>query len=255
MKKIIFNSLSRRAMAAWALVKGDFVKEFADLKHYSINYAVGIINSTLFCYMVLKGFIDSESNSMGSLLSKFFIWYVGRDLISEMAQSLAEERSQGTLEYIYLNSQNLQIFILLKSVTTVVISSFFFAIIALALVGLGAMDVHTDKVWIWDIDAQRVFATLLWCMGYGYFFAGLALVFRKVNAVVSVFGYLLLFSQFIEGFGILRPVFFLIPGSANYDSVTTGPYFAIALCMYFVCFVLFGILQAISIRGGWFWRR
>jgi len=243
----------KKFKALYYIFKSDFIKEFADLKHYSFNYFIGIINQSIFCYLLIDAF-SKKGETFVNLISKFFVWYIGRDLISEMSSSINEEKYYGTLEYIYLNTYKMEYYLLVKSLNTFLWSILFFIVISVILFVFTSYD---SRIEIGSIDIKNIILivfSLISFLGYGYFFAGLSLIFRKISAFVSIFGYLILFAQFISIDSKYSFLSFLVPGAWVKYNISFGLIGIISLFLLFTGWISFSLFLKLSTKGGYFWR-
>ena len=243
----------KRIRALYYIFKSDFVRELADLKHYSFNYIVGIINQSILCYLLIDAF-SKKGETFATLISKFFIWYVGRDLISEMASSINEEKHFGTLEYIYLNVHKLESYLLVKSLSTALWSILFFAAISGILFMYTSFDYRVALGNMAARDVAVIVLALVACLGYGYLFAGLSLIFRKVSSFVSIFGYLILFAQFISVDSKYSALTFLVPGAWDKYHVPLNVTAGVSLLFLLAGWLSFSASLKLSTKGGMFWR-
>lgn len=242
-----------RITSLYYIFKSEFIKDYAEIKYYGFNFAIGFINTSILCYILIEGFYQPGSNFTDFLI-KFFIWYVGRDLISDMTEALIYEKNQGTLEYIYLNISKLELFLFVKSISTFIWSVGFYLVVATILVFANFVD---DKTMTYNIsieDSILIFNALIACIGFGYFFSGLSLVLRKVGAFVGVFGYLLLFSQLVDVKSNFYTILSFIPGAwyrLGYGIEYTFIYAIISLVLGLISF---SVCLRLSLKGGYFWR-
>jgi len=236
------------------LLKSETIKEYSDFKHYFVNYIVGIFNQAILCYVLAMGFLEPGADFFDFLV-KIFIWYIGRDLIAELPASVQEERSHGTLEYIYLNVHRMETYLFVKTISTILWSLLFYIALATILIGFGLFD---SKEIIFNFESQKllvVFFALVACIGYGYFFAGLALILRKISAMVSIFGYLLLFSQFVDTNSKLSWIIFLVPGAWYKFDIGINLMAMLSFATLLLGILLFSFCLKLSTQGGQFWKK
>jgi len=134
-------------------------------------------------------------------------------------------------------------------------SLLFYVVLATILIGFGLFD---SKEITFNLESQKllvVFFALAACVGYGYFFAGLALILRKISSIVSIFGYLLLFSQFVDMSSRLSWIIFLVPGAWYKFDIGITLMGTLSVGTLLVGILLFSFCLKLSTRGGQFWKK
>lgn len=236
------------------MLQHETIKEYTDLKHYSFNYLVGVLNHSILCYLIFIGF-NEKFDSFIDILTSFLVWFVGKDLIIEMSSSIHEEKKEGTLELIYQNSNSLILFIFVKSLIAFLSSILFFSVISIFIYLFStntSIAYTSDNLWLKFIFT---IISLIGCLGYGFIFSGLGLLFRKSSAIVSIFTYLLMFKQFIELEGSYKYVYSIIPGGKVSELNSYADMNFINIFIFVIGIIVFKISLNLSIKSGYFWRK
>jgi len=180
----------------WALFKGEYEKFWQSIVTFYPDY-VGDFAITLILFLGLfyafqgNGIFVKEANpdSTTSRLIGFIVWYLAVGVINESSVALSQEKQEGTLEQLYLTPFNIEFILVVRSLCWLVVSLGQVSI-------LFALLIAVTGVWIPLLSVNVLFVLgviLIGIYGFGYFLAGLTLLYTKTASFSSLIQYVLLF--------------------------------------------------------------
>lgn len=187
-------ALAGRHVLLWAVVK----KWFLLLVRYPVNTVAQILTIYLFFAVIFFGG-QAAANSVGGgagamsstfdgLIVGWFLWTMSLTAYFSLSQNVTQESQWGTLEQLYMSPYGFGTVMSAKVVTNVMASLLWGAIVlALMLVTTG----RTLSVDLLTILPVSVFA-LASVVGIGFVFAGLALVYKRIENVSQMMQFVLI---------------------------------------------------------------
>ncbi len=151
-----------------------------------------------------------QAGTMESPLLGFMIWFFGMKAVDHMQLMLSEEARSGTLEQMCMTPAPMGGVLLGRSLGTLVVAAVQASIVGSVIVLLLRMPVAFDLPVV--LTAALPFAlTMIGLFGFGYFVAGLTIVFKQIGGVVNMLQNVLLFFG-----GVILPVDVLPPAVAAF---------------------------------------
>ena len=151
-----------------------------------------------------------QSGSLESPLLGYLVWFFGLKAVETMAFALSEEARAGTLEQMYMTPAPMGLVMVGRSIGSLAIAAAQAAVIAGCIVLLLRMPVVVDLPVV--LAGTPVFLlTMVGLFGFGFFVAGLTIVFKQIGTVMNMLQNVLLFLS-----GALLPVERLPAGLAGF---------------------------------------
>lgn len=184
------------------LVRAEFVRTFL----LAVRYPLELFTGLLVMYLIFLGiFLGArsliggdtlEDLSLSSFIVGYLMWFFVISAISRLSYSIEVEAQQGVLEQIYLNYPR---YLYLQFVRGLVdfVEGIIFVVILLFLISLTTGKVlHLDLDKGWQVIIVLI-VTVAGINGFGLFFGGLALLFKRVGQVGSLTQFLFFLIAFL----------------------------------------------------------
>jgi len=175
------------------LLIGEFKMAWYEMKRYWFNTIMGLVWMFLLMLMMFLG-INSIGGAAVSVTTKesFFLGFIlfgfAASAYSQIAGLIIEEASKGTLEQLYMSPLGIKNIFVFK-----LISSLFYSLLFMVIFTVLAM--LFSGYWlniklVYSLPLLLVSLTSLW--GLGFIFAGLALVFKKMQSIFGLIQFVLI---------------------------------------------------------------
>src|SRR5688572_13114918 len=133
--------------------------------------------------LIGNGRIDPVA--LQSPLLGYMVWFFGMKAVDHMAFMIQDEASTGTLEQMYMSPAPLIVIMIGRSVGTLVVAAVQAALVAAVIVLLVRLPVTFDLRAI--VLGMPIFVvTMVGLFGFGFFVAGLSLVFKRTGTVLNM---------------------------------------------------------------------
>lgn len=127
-------------------------------------------------------------DSLGGLIIGYFLATMGITAYQELANTISDEAQWGTLEQLYMSPLGFGAVMLAESVVHILVSFFWGAIILILMV------LTTGRTFAFDLVTVLPLVTLatLSALGFGFIFAGGAVLYKRISNVFSAMTFVLL---------------------------------------------------------------
>ena len=161
-----------------------------DLKYqwrYKVNTVVGIAFMTAFCFAIIYGISlfsgeKMESASKMTVIGGYILWVIMMNNHITITSTISSEATLGTLEQLYINTSNIYLYLIMKCMSTFMVSviSLYGIVISIFLFGGLPLDVRILEI----LPIIMLGIPALW--GISLAIGSLALVFKKIESVTSI---------------------------------------------------------------------
>ncbi|QSX05102.1 hypothetical protein JYG23_10435 [Sedimentibacter sp. zth1] len=184
--------------------KVSFVKSVQDLIRYKFNTLTNIATfyflfmAMLLGLKILGNTLSSSPLKIGSSIDTFiiayFLWTVMYMAYANIAYAIINDASKGTLEQIAMSNLGLHSVVIVRGICETIINFIMcFVVLFLAM--------YTSGRWI-NVKALQIIVILFIGMfsmfGIGLIFGGLAIIFKRINAVLNLVQYFLIGLTMID---------------------------------------------------------
>lgn len=217
-------------MKGYYLFKVSLEKAFKELSRYKFDTLSDILSLyALFMAMFfgLKFFglsISASSVTLGHTLEGFvagyFLWAIMMMAYSDVAYSIINDASKGTLEQLSMSDLGLHNILIMRSITNMLVNMLIaFALLVIIMATTGFW-LHINIISM----LLPIFIGLFSILGLSLIFGGLALIFKKVQSFLNIIQYFLI--------GLVIPS----PGSFNIVLTAALP-FRPSINMIYFCMI------------------
>lgn len=180
-------------VTAWArLFRAVLHKRAILLVRYPIDTVGSFAGVYLFFVLIFYGGRavagPQLDDSLGGLIVGYFLATMGITAYQELANTISNEAQWGTLEQLYMSPLGFGAVMLAESVVHVLVSFFWGAII------LALMLLTTGRTLAFDLPTLLPLVTLatLSALGFGFVFAGAAVLYKRISNAFSAMTFVLL---------------------------------------------------------------
>jgi ABC-2 type transport system permease protein len=184
-----------RGLRAAALITGTLFRQHMIVtRHYYFNLVTALISSYAFFFMIFMGTSAAYSDSPGyarglaEVVVRLMIWILCSQGFVDLANGIANEAAQGTLEQVAMSPFGMGRVLLAR------VFSRFFVQYVFALALLVLMMATTGRWMRLDLLSMTplLLLTAAGAYGVGLVMGGVTLVFKRTNATFGVLQYLLM---------------------------------------------------------------
>jgi len=171
------------------------LKEFIRYKFEMISMIAGLYFLFIAMFFGAKSFglgIEANQSSLDSTLEGFvagyFLWTIMLMIFFDTAQGVIEDANKGTLEQISMSGLGLNKVLIVKSLTNLLINIVICFVVLFSIMA-------TTGYWLNMKVGQLLFILLLGSfsmIGLSMIFAGLALIFKRIQSFLNIMQYLLI---------------------------------------------------------------
>ncbi len=187
----------------WAVFK----KYMIELRRYIFNTIAAVGGLLILFVMVffgMKSFGVGTETLQGTIIG-FALWLFSISAYQEMSYSLLREARDGTLEQLYLSPVSFKRITAYRVMSSFIFNlSLFFAFLGLMMFISGQYLVFRPGVLL------LLFLTVMSVYGLGYIMGGLALIFKKVQAVNQIFTFLFILLLVLPNITD-SPIIYIVP--------------------------------------------
>jgi len=194
------------APSLWALVSVVFKKQLLLLVRYPVNTATRFATIYLFFLAIFFGgqaVAGAElTESLDGIVVGFFLWTLATVGYSGLAWGVTREAQWGTLERLFMSPHGFGVVMGVKTLANVALSFLWGAILLAAMIATTGRTLWIDPLTV----VPLVLLTLASVVGIGFVFAGLAIVYKRVENVFQLmqFGFIGLIAAPIGSYPGLR---------------------------------------------------
>lgn len=205
------SSRRRDSTAEWgpsrlALVSVVFRKQLILLIRYPLNTATQFLTlAILFAVIFFGGQAVAGAaitDSLGGIIVGMFLWTLSVIAFSGLAWNVTREAQWGTLERLFLSPNGFGVVMLTKMCVNVLLSFLWGFALLFVMMVLSQEWLTIDPVTVLTIGLL----TLAPVSGFGFFFAGLALLFKRIESIFQLvqFVFLALIAAPVGTYPVLK---------------------------------------------------
>ncbi|WP_049972822.1 ABC transporter permease [Haladaptatus cibarius] len=169
-----------------ALVKVVFYKQYVLFVRYPINTASLLLTLITFFTLIFFGGRaiagPSLSDSLNGIIVGFFLFTLSITSYSGLAWNVTHEAQWGTLERLFMSPHGFGTIMAVKSVVNICFSFFWGGVLLVFMMATTGRWLTIDPLTIVPLLAL----TLMSVVGIGFFFAGLALVYKRIENLFQI---------------------------------------------------------------------
>ncbi|SHH95176.1 ABC-2 type transporter [Clostridium collagenovorans DSM 3089] len=176
-------------------IKAEFLNLLGELKAYYIDYIFHNFN----IFMLFLGLFYGMNKDMSSpdeivfFIVGLIVWWYATISIQSVSIIVQSEARQGTLEQIFMTKTDMSVLILCRLIANYLFETLqMIFVVSLCIISFGL-----TSSFQWGISFINIIINILVCLiglsGMGYFVAGLAIIYKKVDAIARATSNLILF--------------------------------------------------------------
>jgi ABC-2 type transport system permease protein len=200
-----------------SLVKAEIVMLIGELKEYSLNMIFYNLSLLILFVGIFYSFNNGIQRESLALLFGLITWQLSSSALNYMSYVVQDESLLGTLEQIFMTRTSI-----FSVFTSKIIVNFIFSIIKATLIFLICLFIFHAQDTFFNLGILNlhiitiILFTVLSFYMMGLMFGGIALFFKRVDSVVQVITYILLFFTNItipiESLPeVIKPISYCIP--------------------------------------------
>jgi ABC-2 type transport system permease protein len=183
---------SRGSGTLGTLLRAQAKKRLLMMYRYPVNTLSGLAMTFLFFGMIFFGgrAISGQAltDSLGGIIVGYFLWSMSMSAFSGLAWSVTRESQWGTLEQLYMSPFGYGR-VMITGIVVGVAESFAWGAVTLAfMLAITGQSLHVP---VETVVAFTILAVAP-AVGIGFFFGGLALLFKRVENVFNIVQFVLL---------------------------------------------------------------
>lgn len=156
------------------------------LVRYPVNTISSILIVLVFFTMIFFGgrALDQQalSDSLGGIIVGFFLWTLATTAFSSLAWNVTHESQWGTLEQLFMSPYGFGRVMAIHVVVRVLESFMWGAVTLVFMLALTGQFLYVDPLTVLPV----VVLTLAQAVGFGFAFAGVALLYKRVENVFNL---------------------------------------------------------------------
>ncbi|MCL2398668.1 MAG: ABC transporter permease [Defluviitaleaceae bacterium] len=178
----------------YKMVKAECLMLYGELKQYYMNYVFYNIGLLIIFMGIFYSFSDSDNGMALGMLYALVMWQLCMAALSYLPNVIQDEALMGTLEQISMTRTSIFKVLISKVIVSAIFdivkaSVLFF--ICLFLFNLQGLILEAGSINFLLIGI--IIATFVTFYAFGLFFAGVALFYKRIHAIIQVISYALLF--------------------------------------------------------------
>ncbi len=201
-----------RTTGIWMLFRTLIRIHFLLMLRYRLNFVAQILGMYLFFVILFFGGqavvqqIDGGAAAMGSTLDGiiigWFLWTMAQSAYFSLSGEITAESRWGTLEQLYISSYGFGTIMTTKVVVNMLISLLIGFVMLVSMILTTGRSLSVDLLTVVPISVL----TLLTVVGLGFVFAGLTLIYKKIESVSQLmqFPLIALIAAPISGYSLLH---------------------------------------------------
>lgn len=196
---------TRRVASLLRLTKVLLRHELTLLKRYPVNTASMFLTLVSFFAVIFFGGRavagPALTQSLEGIIVGLFLFTLSTSAYSGLARNVASEAEWGTLERLFISPHGFGTVMAVKSVVNVLLSFLWGFSVLLVTMAISRRWLQIDPLTV----VPLVTLTLLSVLGIGFFFAGVALVYKRIENVFQLvqFGFVGLIAAPVEAVPLL----------------------------------------------------
>ncbi|MEM4782371.1 MAG: ABC transporter permease [Halalkalicoccus sp.] len=181
-------------------------KQVILLLRYPVNTATRFVSLVIFFGLILFGGRTvagpAFSDSLGGVIVGFFVWTLAIVAYSGLAWNVTREAQWGTLERLFMSPHGFGTVMATQTLVNVFMSVLWAGSLLLVMMAMADRWLAVDPVTVGPL----VVLTLASIVGIGFAFAGLALVYKRIENVFQLvqFGFIALIAAPVGSYEWLR---------------------------------------------------
>lgn len=175
------------------LIKIEWLRLVSELKNYKLNQIVGIFDVILLCAGILIGTgkdLFPDGNQMYALIG-MILWRSTTVCLQTCCGIVQKELRLGTMEQLMLAHYSFLKVMIARLITKVLVEGGKLALATVVLSVMFRIEFHGEPSLI--LTSAVILVSLFGAFGMGFVVAGMALVYKKANALVNSISYFMLF--------------------------------------------------------------
>jgi len=188
--------------------KSLFKRDWLMMRRYPFNLVSGIITIYIIFLIIFYGAktLGSGSAAFGETLSGivvgFLLWVLVLSTFNDLAWDLTQEAQEGTLEQLYMSPLGFGWVALSHIISSLVLTLGMIALMLFLMMASSGRWLHLDIISL----VPLLLLTVAGIYGLGFAMAGLALVFKQVQATLQIFQFvwIVLIAAPIDKFPFLK---------------------------------------------------
>lgn len=199
------ESASRHSPSLLALLSVVVRKQVTLLVRYPVNTATRFLTLIILFGLILFGGEAAVgaaiTDSIAGIIVGFFIWTLAIIAFSGLAWNVTREAQWGTLERLFLSPHGFGTVMVVKMVVNVLLSFLWGFAVLLVMMALSGQWLTVDPLTV----VPLVLLTLGSICGLGFLFAGLALLYKRIENLFQLvqFGFIGLIAAPVGSYGAL----------------------------------------------------
>ncbi|MFB6187463.1 MAG: ABC transporter permease, partial [Halobacteriaceae archaeon] len=212
---------TRRLPGRWVLLWGIIYKRFLLLIRYPVNLIAQLFSIYIFFAVVFfggKAAVSQIGGGAGALASTFdglivgwFLWTMSLTAYFGLAENIMNESQWGTLEQLYMSPYGFNTVMAGQVLANIMVSLMWGGVILFLMLITTGRNLSVNLLTIIPISILTIFSVI----GIGFVFAGLALLYKRIENVAQIMQFALvgLIAAPVTGYSPLRYLP-LVQGSA-----------------------------------------
>lgn len=198
----------------WTTFLAEFRREWIQMKRYPTELLSEVVVIVAIFYgLFLGATYVSGNNMLGSRLDSvivgYMLWTLALIAVSNMGYDISTESQNGTLEQVFLSPLGPVVVLLLRNLAALLFNVVFTVAVILLIVWLTGRHLKVSVV-----DVIPLIMAVATAIGVGYLVASVTILFKRVNQLLGLLQFVLLFlvmSPFTETRGIWHILAIFIP--------------------------------------------
>lgn len=193
------DSSTNDTASGWLLLWTILRMNFLLLARYRVNFAIQIVGMYLFFAVLFFGGQAAVSNvgesgvgALGSTLDAFivgwFMWTMSQTAYFSLSREVTQESRWGTLEQLYMSPHGFGTIMLTKVAVNMFLSVIIGAIMLALIILTTGRSLAIDVISIVPV----VLLALISIVGVGFIFAGLTLIYKKLDSVSQLMQFVII---------------------------------------------------------------
>ncbi len=182
-----------RLLQTGSLFRAIFTKQVILLLRYPLNTIASLIMMYgLFALVFFGGqAIDSQAiaDNLEGLIIIFFLWMMAWSAFIDLTWDVTREAQWGTLEQLYMSVFSFEVVLSFKAVVNVLLSFIKGGLMLIAMMLTARVFVTIDLLTVVPIALLG----LTTVVGVGFVFTGLAIIYKRLENVFQILGFVLVF--------------------------------------------------------------
>lgn len=173
------------------LVRAITRKELILMIRYPVNTLSNLLLTYLFFVLIFFGGQavagPALTESLDGIIVGFFLWTMASLSFGYLAYSVTAESQWGTLEQLYMTPFGIRTIMVVKAIVGTTLNFGWAVLMLLLMLVTSGRSLHIDIVTVLSLGGL----TLASALGLGFLFAGLAILYKRIEDLLSLVNFLL----------------------------------------------------------------